>query len=182
MTSPLAGPDEGVKQNESMLHTSIVPGDFEIRAALPADAAELTRIAHAAKRHWGYSEDLIDAWKADLTVGPDRMGAHPVYCAVQGARIAGFYALSRENDVYELEHMWVDPFAMGRRIGAALFRHAASVARSAGGTKLRIASDPNAEGFYRKMGARPIGEVPSTPPGRTLPLLVLDLAIDPPRR
>jgi hypothetical protein len=39
---------------------------------------------------------------------------------------------------------------------------------------LRIASDPFAEGFYRRMGARRVGVVPSTPRGRTLPLLLLD--------
>ncbi|MGH7822212.1 MAG: GNAT family N-acetyltransferase [Candidatus Binatia bacterium] len=147
----------------------------EIRAARAADAAELTRIAHAAKRRWGYAEDLIEAWRMDLTVGPELIASHPVYCAVEGASIVGFYALSRDGDAGELEHMWVDPPAMARGIGATLFRHAASVARAAGVTVLRIASDPNAEGFYRKMGARRAGEVPSRPPGRTLPLLVLDV-------
>jgi hypothetical protein len=38
-----------------------------------------------------------------------------------------------------------------------------------------VPSDPNAQGFYVKMGAQRVGEVPSRPPGRTLPLLVLRL-------
>src|SRR5207302_7733682 len=40
---------------------------------------------------------------------------------------------------------------------------------------LEIASDPNAQGFYRRMGARPVGFVPSRPRGRRLPLLVVDV-------
>jgi predicted N-acetyltransferase YhbS len=64
---------------------------------------------------------------------------------------------------------------MGRRHGAALFRHAVGVARDAGAGTLRIASDPHAEGFYRRMGAVRIGEVPSRPEGRTLPLLIVRL-------
>jgi hypothetical protein len=42
----------------------------------------------------------------------------------------------------------------------------------AGFEYLEIAAEPNAEGFYRKMGAQSIGETPSASiPGRMLPLL-----------
>ncbi len=46
---------------------------------------------------------------------------------------------------------------------------------ASGGATLRIASDPNAEGFYLKMGARRVGETPSQPEGRALPLLLLEV-------
>lgn len=148
---------------------------LEIRRASPADAATLTRIAHAAKRHWGYSDSLIELWKADLTVTVEFLNAHPVYAAVHGEQIVGFYALSREDGVFELEHMWVDPAHMGAGIGRRLFDHAVATARGMGGSVLRIASDPNAEGFYSGLGARRAGEVTSTPAGRVLPLLFFPL-------
>ena len=44
-------------------------------------------------------------------------------------------------------------------------------AAALGVTALSIESDPHAEGFYLRLGARRIGEVPSTLPGRVLPLL-----------
>ena len=56
-----------------------------------------------------------------------------------------------------------------------MFEHAILTLRADGGTTLRIASDPFAEGFYEKMGARRVGDVPSTPEGRRLPLLVFEL-------
>ncbi len=71
--------------------------------------------------------------------------------------------------------MWVAPERVGGG-GAALFAHAVETARAEGASQLRISSDPNAEGFYVKMGARRVGEVPSRPPGRMLPLLVFRLA------
>jgi GNAT superfamily N-acetyltransferase len=101
-----------------------------------------------------------------------------VFCAEEGSAIVGFHGLSRDGDVIELEHMWVDPGAMGRGHGAALFRHALEVARAHGASALRIASDPNAEGFYLHMGAERVGAVPSAPEGRSLPLLVLPLTPD----
>ena len=149
-----------------------------IDRARAQDAGRLTEIAHAAKRHWGYAEDLMQLWKGDLTVTPAFIDSHPVYCAVVGADVAGFYALSRDGDTFDLEHMWVDPHHMGRGVGARLFAHALSTVRGLGGTRLEITSDPNAEGFYRRMGAQRVGEVASAPAGRTLPLLVMRVGAD----
>jgi len=146
-----------------------------IRRARCGDAAALTRIAHAAKRYWGYPEALIELWSADLTVSGEFVDAHPVYCAVRGTDVLAFYALSRSADVVELEHMWVAPAHLGNGLGTRLFEHAIATARSLGGSLLRIESDPNAEGFYRRMGARRIGEVAARPRGRVLPLMIFDL-------
>lgn len=144
-----------------------------VRAGQLTDAPRLTTIAHAAKRYWGYSEELMALWDADLTVTPQFIADHPVFCAVQGDEIVGFYALVRYGDTFELEHMWVDPQQMGAGIGAHLFEHAVRTVRSLGGSRLTIVSDPHAEGFYRRMGARRVGDTPSTPEGRTLPVLAL---------
>jgi len=73
----------------------------------------------------------------------------------------------------ELEHCWVLPARIGHGVGARLLAHALATSRAARARTLSIASDPFAEGFYRRMGARPAGTVPSTPRGRTLPRLLL---------
>jgi GNAT superfamily N-acetyltransferase len=99
----------------------------------------------------------------------------PVYCAEEGGALVGFYVLGSGAPVIELEHCWVAPACIGRGVGARLVAHAAATGRALGATTLRIASDPFAEGFYRRLGARPAGTVPSTPRGRRLPLLVLDV-------
>jgi GNAT superfamily N-acetyltransferase len=149
--------------------------DAVIRRALPADARALTRVAHAAKRHWKYPEDWIRRWRDALTVTRRFVEHHPVYCAVRGARLLGFYALSGVGPTRELEHFWVAPEHIGRGVGARMFEHAVATLRADGARVLRIASDPYAEGFYLRMGARRVGEWPSTPGGRTLPLLALDV-------
>ena len=149
---------------------------LEIRGARPADAALLTELAHAAKRHWRYADELIRLWREDLTVTPEFIDAHAVECAVFGSRIVGFYALSGDGPTRELEHMWVDPAYMGRGVGRRLLRHAVAALRAAGCACLEIASDPNAEGFYLKYGAVRVGQVPARPEGRTLPLLELRIA------
>ena len=149
--------------------------DPVIRRAWPADARTLTRIAHAAKRHWKYPEAWIHLWRDALTVTPPFAERYPVYCAVAGARVLGFYALSGGGATRELEHFWVLPAHIGRGVGARMFDHAVARLRIEGARDLRIASDLYAEGFYLRMGARRVGERLSTPRGRTLPLMVLEV-------
>ena len=147
----------------------------DFRPARPDDAAALTRIAHASKRYWRYPDDLMLQWKDALTVSEDFIDGYPVVCAVRGGEIVGFYALSGDGDTRELEHFWVAPDHVGEGIGTRMFEQLLLTLRDDGGHVLRIASDPNAEGFYRRMGARRDGDVPSIPEGRRLPLLVFDL-------
>jgi GNAT superfamily N-acetyltransferase len=150
--------------------------EIAIERALPSHAEALTRLAHAAKRHWRYAEADIARWKAGLTVTPDFITRHAVYRATLGGNAIGFYAITGEGTARVLEHFWVAPAHIGTGIGRRLLAHAAERLRAEGVTTLRIESDPNAEGFYLKAGARRVGEVDSTPAGRTLPVLVLTLA------
>ena len=139
--------------------------------ARSADAAHLTRISRAAKRYWGYPESLLRLWRRDLTVTPGFIDRHPVYHAVHRGQAVGFYAISGTGRVRELEHMWVHPRHMGAGVGRALFAHLVQRLHAMGVRRLDVASDPNAEGFYRRMGARRLGTIASTPAGRTLPRL-----------
>ncbi len=149
---------------------------IRIRKARHEDCDQLTRIAHDAKRVWGYPESLVRLWRDDLTVTPGFVDDHPVYCAVRGAEILGFYALSGRGRTWELEHLWVGPRHMGSGVGRRLFAHLRRRVLAAGGSRLRIESDPNAEGFYRRMGARRIGTTASRPEGRALPVLVVPVS------
>src|SRR6266566_6043695 len=129
----------------------------QIVKARPEDAATLTSIAFAAKRHWGYPERRIESWHDALTVRPDFITTHETYSAVVENRTVGFYALGRTGDRLDLQHLWVLPDAMGQGVGRFLFTHALERARVLGFGILEIESDPNADGFYQRMGARRIG-------------------------
>ena len=149
---------------------------MRIRKALTEDAAALTTIAHDAKRHWGYPEHWIKHWQDDLTISPDFVAANQVYVAERDNELLGFYALIIRKDKAELDHLWVAPAHMGTGVGKELFIHAMQSAARRNIPEIEISSDPNAEGFYRKMGAHRIGETVSEIDGqpRTLPRLSVD--------
>jgi GNAT superfamily N-acetyltransferase len=151
---------------------------MQIVRAKPQDADALTEIAHAAKRHWGYPERWIQSWRDTLTMRPEFIATNVTYCAVEDSRAVGFYLLTNESDGLHLDHLWISPHAMGRRIGRALFEHALEQTKGLGHRTLKIEADPNAEGFYARMGARRVGVTVTNidDQRRELPLLLYDLA------
>ena len=131
-----------------------------IRRAEVSDAGELTRIAHEAKRHWGYPDDWITQWTSALSVSDDYIAHHDVFVGEIDNKVAGFYALILEKGLWQLDHLWVRPTSMGHGLGRRLFEHAvAHLHTVAPGAVLGIEADPNAEAFYQHMGARRVGEV-----------------------
>lgn len=147
---------------------------MQIVRAKPDAAGALTAIAFAAKRHWKYPESWMERWRDLLTIQPEFLASHETYAAVVDGRTVGFYALKPKDEKLDLVHLWVLPAAMGQGVGRALFIHALDRARALGFKSLEIESDPNAEGFYKRMGARRIDvgikEMDGQP--RELPLLI----------
>ncbi len=141
------------------------------------EAACLTEIAFAAKRHWGYPETWIEVWREDLTITPEFIALNEVFIVCEQDKPIGFYALVTSEGTTELDHLWVLPEWMGKGIGRRLLAHAIDRAAAANIATIEIVSDPNAEAFYLKAGARKIGEVLSTIEGqrRCLPRLAIDI-------
>jgi len=97
---------------------------MQILLAKPEDAAKLTEITFAAKRHWGYPERWMENWRHALTIHPEFIASHETQTACVEGELIGFYSLVCELGRMRLEHLWVLPEAMRRGIGRALFFHA----------------------------------------------------------
>jgi GNAT superfamily N-acetyltransferase len=158
-------------------HPRLMKSVIQIVRAKPEDAEILTEIAHAAKRHWGYPESWITAWRDILTMRPEFIAENISYCAIDGDRPVGFYVLTTVDDGLHLDHLWILPSAMKRGIGRALFEHADAQARNLRFDSIKIEADPNAEGFYKRMGAIRTGTSVTQIHGerRELPLLEYDV-------
>jgi GNAT superfamily N-acetyltransferase len=145
-----------------------------IRPADPSEALVLTALAQAGKRHWGYPEGWLEVWRDQLTITPGYVAENVVRCGSDDCgRVVGVYALERDAGAFRLAHLWLAPSLIGRGVGRQLFEHAARTAEALGAGELLIEADPNAEGFYRHMGAERVGESVSRLTGteRDLPQL-----------
>jgi N-acetylglutamate synthase-like GNAT family acetyltransferase len=147
-----------------------------IRRATVDDTATLTNIAHDAKRYWGYPEHWIKHWQDELTISNDFVSENEVYLLACEDEVRGFYALVVRNDKAELEHLWVAPQHIGTGVGKELFIHAMQRAAGRNVSEVQISADPNAEGFYKKMGAHRIGEIQANMDNkpRTIPRMAVN--------
>lgn len=149
---------------------------MQITQATPADCAAMTRLITASKRHWGYPDEWMTLWQAELTITPQKLDERDFYLGKEGAELVFIYSLSQPDaERYELEDCWVAAEYIGRGYGQILFDDVKKRLGSLGVKRLKIISDPNAAGFYRKMGAVQVGEEPTKIKGRNFPVFELRL-------
>jgi len=146
---------------------------ISVRQAQVGEAETLTALCVRSKAHWGYDDTFMRLSQASLTVSDADIASGRVLVATDNDRVAG---VARVEPDGELGVMFVDPPAMGRGAGRALFAAAAALGRRLGARSMPILADPNAAPFYERMGARFVSHAPSDAiPGRTLPLYEYDL-------
>lgn len=131
----------------------------QIRPATSEDTAALRALM---TRSNGYERPearvMVNAYAATWSPA----SALEVWTAVEGEGLVGFYALITHADDLELDLFFTANDSQGTGLGRRLFEHMAERAKALGATKVVISSNPEAAGFYRRMGAVDIGV---SPPG-----------------
>jgi len=85
-----------------------------IRRASDSEAGELSRLAIAAKAHWGYAQELLREWRPQLSITRKDIRSRPTFVITVHGSIAGFYSLQPGAEAWKLEHLWVRPGFVGR--------------------------------------------------------------------
>ena len=151
--------------------------DLQIHPAMPEQAEILSRIALAAKGYWGYPERWMEVWKPQLTFSPAYFEENESWVAEIDRVPVAFYTLLEKDGQAWLENLWVSPEFIGKGVGKRLFFHALELSRQRGFENLRLEADPNAAGFYEKMGMYKIGERWSEVEGQPRILPVMEIRL-----
>jgi len=148
-----------------------------VRRTLPEEADVLSEIAFSAKGHWGYPERWMEIWKPQLIFSPEYFIKNESWTAEHDNKPIAFYTLQDKDGNAWIENLWVLPKYIGEGIGKQLYLHALSRSRELGYSKLQLVSDPNAVGFYEKLGMIRIGEhnYPIEGQDRILPVMEIML-------
>lgn len=146
---------------------------LHFRPARPDETDELTQVAIASKRTWGYSDELIALWTPEFTFTPDNIALRTVSVAEIAGDTVAVSSLCIADAECELDDFWVRPSAIGIGVGRQLLEYTLALASRAGFDDVVVVSDPNAEGFYLRFGAIRVGLIESQPVGRFLPVLKL---------
>jgi ribosomal protein S18 acetylase RimI-like enzyme len=148
---------------------------------MPDEAPHLTELVLRSKASWGYDDTFLEGVGKELMITAEDIDNGSVFVLEVDGVVVGLYALSSEPPDGLLTDLWLEPEVQGRGLGRRLWEHALTSAAALGHRSLMLEADPNAEGFYAAMGAIRIGERESPvaqdiEPGRTLPLMRIELA------
>jgi maltose O-acetyltransferase len=156
----------------------------KIRKAYSEEANQLTEIAFAAKRTWNYPEHYFEIWTGELTITKGYIDQNIVFVYEKEEQVVGFYSIVSVIDDfwagnvlvkkgYWLEHLFIIPSYQHKGIGRILTDHLVTYCLENQIDELRIFVDPNAVGFYEKIGAMFIEKSPSSIEGREIPVYSL---------
>lgn len=147
--------------------------EFTIRRAKTSDALFLTSISLGAKRYWNYSEEYMETWHDELTITEQYIEKNMVLVAQKKDTIIGYCSMTEVKEDYcrgeifiksgyWLEHIFIRPAYIRSGIGSKLIEELTYYCRENNIESLNILSEPNVNGFYDKIGAIYIKDMPST--------------------
>jgi hypothetical protein len=87
-----------------------------------------------------------------------------------------FATLIPKGDIYVLDDLWVEPEQIGRASGRGSF-DAARTRRGASARRMDWEAEPNAVGFYKKMGAQGLRDSGRTMWGRVIDVMGVKLPL-----
>lgn len=138
------------------------PTPVLIRDARPAEQQPLTELQRRASLHWeAYREHLL-AHPEVVELPLEQIADGLARVAEVDGDVVGFAVLFRPvQGACELDGLFVEPGRMGFGVGRALIEDAAQIARERGATRIEVVANPEAAGFYERVGFIGAAEVPT---------------------
>src|SRR5205814_8505269 len=86
---------------------SVVRLHVNIRPAVENDEHLLSALAAESKAHWGYSAEVLEIWRSQLTISSADIGAKVMFVAEIENQLVGFYSLAPAASSWELDSLWL---------------------------------------------------------------------------
>lgn len=149
---------------------------MRIEKANTTDSEILTQITKKSKAYWGYSAEQIQKWEVSLTISQDYIWEHDVFKLVKDNVIIGYYSyLFEDGKNVKMDNLFILPEYIGKGFGKYLFLDFLNRMKEAEIQTIQLDSEPNAEGFYSKMGFVKIGAFETSIKDRFMPVMEMKL-------
>jgi GNAT superfamily N-acetyltransferase len=124
-----------------------------IRDARVAEQRSLTELQRRASMHWDAYREQLAAHPDVVELPVDQIEAGLVRVAELAADVVGFAVLFQPVEgACELDGLFVEPGHMGAGVGRSLVEDAMRIARERGATGIGVVANPEAAGFYQRLG------------------------------
>lgn len=156
---------------------TVKPAFLQFKQAHPTDAEILTATAIKSKKMWNYPEEQMNLWADELTITTAYIVKNKVYKILRVEKYIGFISLIKKNNFLEIDHFWLLPENTGKGHGRAVFNFIVQTAKTLNYNRIRVYSEPNADGFYKKMDGKIIQKQESKIKGRYLAVFEFNLEV-----
>lgn len=151
-------------------------GEMKIEKAHNNDSDILTDITKKSKAYWGYPDDLLDKWSAQLTVTKSYIEKNNVFKILLDNKVIGYYSFFYEsNTAIRLDNLFLLPDFIGKGYGKILIDDFLKRIKTEGIVNVILESEPDAETFYRKFGFVTIELQKTAVKNRFLPIMELKM-------
>lgn len=133
------------------------PAELIIRLAKPEERDGLEELQRRASLALGEYNEQLEAAPDAIQLPIEQIERGEVFVAEVAGRLAGFAALLIDDEMAELDGLFVEPKLWRRGIGAALVDVAVHQARLQG-LAMMVVANPSAREFYEKCGFTVEGE------------------------
>lgn len=151
-------------------------GEMKIEKAHSNDSDILTYITKKSKAYWGYPDDLLDKWSAQLTVTKSYIEKNNVFKILLDNKVIGYYSFFYEsNTAIRLDNLFLLPDFIGKGYGKILIDDFLKRIKTEGIVNVILESEPDAKRFYEKFGFVTIGLQKTAVKNRFLPIMELKM-------
>ena len=148
-----------------------------IRKAVKGDEDVLSQLTFQSKASWGYSVELLEKWREELTITEGYLLHNETLIGEVNHQIAGYYSYFQISPmITKLDNLFINPHHFGKRIGTYLLMDFIVRMKKKQIATITLDADPHAEAFYQKFGFQTSGQLQSSVPGRSLPIMELHLS------
>lgn len=145
---------------------------MKVEKAKITDAEKLTSLTLKSKAYWNYAEEQIEKWRPELTITAAYIDKNEMYKLIIDDQLIAYYAYFRlDKGKVKLDNMFITPEFIGMGYGKLLMMDFMNRVKRSGYTKIMLDADPNAKGFYEKLGFSAVGRIKSSMPNRFLPVM-----------
>ena len=120
----------------------------------------------------------MEVARPGLTISREYLEANDCWIADVDGKTVGWFSLVEVPDGFLLDNFFLLPAYIGSGVGRRMWEEALQRARGRGAKRLTLEADPNAAGFYERMGARLTGSVTAPGTGRQLPTYEIEFGSD----
>ncbi len=141
------------------------------RIANVCELQDLNEFIRLSKGYWGYPKDFLDTFIEKWGLTENYILKNQVIVLEENNVKCGLFSFSQSNaEKVELDLFFINSQYIRKGMGKEMWKIANHYASEKKFEKFELIADPNAKGFFEKMGAKKIKTL-ETFPGRFVPIM-----------